>query len=79
MLQKELIKLMLTFILVCAVCLASATSGGVALARIIGIDFDVGGASGQSPGSTAVAGLVPTAGWNNKVDLNNPAPVCQSV
>jgi hypothetical protein len=39
---------------------------------VIGIDFDVGGASGQSPGSTAVAGPVPTAGWNNNVDLNNP-------
>ena len=39
---------------------------------VIGIDFDVGGASGQSPGSTAVAGPAPTAGWNNNADLNNP-------
>jgi hypothetical protein len=38
---------------------------------VIGIDFDVGGASGQSPGSTAVAGPVPTAGWNNNADLDN--------
>jgi hypothetical protein len=41
-------------------------------AQIIGIDFDIGGASGQSPASTDVAGPVPTAGWNNNIDLNNP-------
>ena len=47
-----------------------------AQAQIIGIDFNDGGATNQSPGSTAVAGPVPTAGWYNNVDVSTaPGPI----
>jgi hypothetical protein len=46
-----------------------------ATAQVIAIDFNDGGATDQSPGSTAVVGPYATAGWNNNVDVStNPGP-----
>src|ERR1700722_14371119 len=40
---------------------------------IIGVDFDNGGATNQSPGSSAVVGPYASAGWsaNNELDTSN--------
>ncbi|MGA3145821.1 MAG: PEP-CTERM sorting domain-containing protein [Verrucomicrobiota bacterium] len=51
---------------------AGIALAGTTSAQIIGIDFDLGGASGQSPAPADLAGPVATTGWNNNVDLNNP-------
>jgi len=51
---------------------AGIALAGTTSAQIIGIDFTLGTTSPQSPAPTDVAGPVPTAGWNNDVDLNNP-------
>ena len=40
-------------------------------ATIIGIDFNNGGATNQSPGSTAIVGPYASAGWYNNVNMQN--------
>ena len=55
-----------------AIALGTVALAGTASAQIIGIDFNDGGAADQSPGSSAVVGPVPTAGWYNNADITNP-------
>src|SRR5438128_2219607 len=61
------------------VCLLAAVLAAIvsaAHAQVIGIDFNNGGATNQSPAPTDVVGPVASAGWYNNVDVSTvPGPM----
>lgn len=58
--------------------LASVAIVSTASAQTIGVDFNNGGATNQSPGSVSSVGPIPTSGWFNNIDVST-APGATSV
>jgi hypothetical protein len=55
-------------VVITAIAAATLTLVSSASAQIIGVDFYLGSQTNQTPGSSAVVGPDPSAGWYNEVD-----------